>query len=83
MLTTYTCELSNLEDSNNSIYKILNGNLVSEDRKSWIIKISLFFLKSLRKIKRYNPNKESKYLYRCISIKFELNKDSFDKNKIS
>ena len=34
MLTTYTCELSNLENSNNNIYKILNENLVSEDRKS-------------------------------------------------
>ena len=34
MITTYTYELSNIEDSNYNIYKILNGNLVSEDRKS-------------------------------------------------
>ena len=46
-------------------------------------KYPFLFLKSLRKLKRYNPDKEYKYLYRCISTKFELNKDSFDKNKIS
>ena len=85
IITSYTCELSNREDSNYNIYKILNRNLVSEDRESGIKVIAKYlfiFLKSLRKLKRYYPNKESKYLYRCISTKVELNKDSFDKNKI-
>ena len=85
IITSYTCELSNIEDSNYNIYKILNRNLVSEDRKSGIMVISKYlfiFLKSLRKLKRYYPDKESKYLYRCISTKVELNRDSFDKNKI-
>ena len=85
IISSYTCELSNKEDSNYNIYKILNRNLVSENREMGIMVISKYlfiFLKSLRKLKRYYPEKQSKYLYRCISTQVELNYDSFNKSKI-
>ena len=84
IISSYTYELEN-EDSNYNIYKILNKNLVSENREMGIMAISKYlfiFLKSLRKLKRYYPDKQSKYLYRCISTQVELNYDSFDKSKI-
>ena len=47
-----------------------------------ISKYLLIFLKSLRKLERYYPDKQSKYLYRCISTQVELYYDSFNKSKI-
>ena len=85
IISSYTCELSNKEDSNYNPYKILNQNLVSENRKMGIRIISKYlfiFLKSLRKLKRYYPDKKSKYLYRCINTQVQLNYDSFDKSKV-
>ena len=85
IISSYTCELANKEDSNYNIYKILNRNLVSENRQMGIMVISKYlfiFLKSLRKLKRYYPDKQSKYLYRCISTQVELKYDPFNKSKI-
>ena len=85
IISSYTCELPNKKDSNYNIYKILNKNLVSENRQMGIKIISKYlfiFLKSLRKLKRYYPDKQSKYLYRCISTQVQLNYDSFNKSKI-
>ena len=85
IISCYTCEFVNKEDSNYNIYKILNRNLVSENREMGIMVISKYlfiFLKSLRKLKRYYPDKQSKYLYRCISSQVELNYNSFNKSKI-
>jgi hypothetical protein len=47
-----------------------------------ISKYLFIFLKSLRKLKRFYPDKQSKYLYRCISTQVDLNYDSFNKSKI-
>jgi len=63
IISSYTCELANKEDSNYNIYKILNQNLVSKNRQMGIMVISKYlfiFLKSLRKLKRYYPDKQSK-----------------------
>jgi len=59
-------------------YKILNENLVSQDRKEGVRKISKYlyiFLKALRKLPRYRPNIENKYLYRCIRRKVKVSED--------
>ena len=85
IISSYTCELTNKEDSNYNIYKILNRNLVSENRQMGIMVISKYlfiFLKSLRKLKRYYPDKQSKYLYRCISTQVELRFNPFNKSQI-
>ena len=85
IITSYTCELDNEEDYNYNPYKILNTNLVSNDRMIGIKNISKYlyiFLKSLRKLDRYTPESYGTYLYRCISKKVELNYDFFDNKKI-
>ena len=68
IITSYTCEL-NKEDYNYNPYKILNSNLVSDDRENGIRNISKYlfiFLKTLRKLDRYYPDKNKKYLYRIL-----------------
>jgi len=67
IITSFTCES---KDENYSPYRILNKNLVSEDRKNGIRIISKYlfiFLCSLRKLPRYFPNQINGYLYRCIN----------------
>ena len=62
-----------------SPYRILNINLVSEDRKKGLKKISKYLyilLLSLRKLPRYIP--EKKVLYRCIRKKVNY---MYDPNK--
>ena len=78
IICSYTCES---KDNIYSPYKILNKNLVSENRKNGIRNISKYlyiFLKSLRKLPRYYPPKNINYLYRCITQKVKLDKDSFN-----
>ena len=78
IICSYTCES---KDDKYSPYRILNQNLVSKDRKKGIEKISKYFfifLKSLRKLKRYYPTKEKKYLYRSITHEVCLSKDPFN-----
>ena len=78
IICAYTCES---KEKKYSPYKILNQNLVSDDRKNSIENISKYlyiFLKSLRKLPRYYPIKPNKYLYRCISHKVNLAKDPFN-----
>ena len=56
IICSYTCESKN---NKYSPYKILNKNLVSEDRKGGVKNISKYLfilLKSLRKLDRYYPN---------------------------
>ena len=67
IITSYTCES---KDYSYSPYRILNKNLISEDRKNGLKIISKYlyiFLCSLRKLPRYYPNKTKGYLYRCIN----------------
>ena len=82
IISSYTCELN---DFNYNPYKILNTNLVSDDRMNGIRNISKYLfllLKALRKLDRYYPDAKRKYLYRCISTQVRLDYDSFDKKKI-
>ena len=63
IICSYTCES---KESDKSPYKILNKNMAEENRKYGIQNVSKYlyiFLKSLRKLKRYHPTKENKYLY--------------------
>ena len=79
-ISSYTCE-SIEEDF--SPYRILNLNLVSRNRRQGITNVSKYLfilLKSLRKLKRYYPDPEKKYLHRCISFKVNLMIDPFNKN---
>ena len=78
IICSYTCES---KEKKYSPYRILNQNLVSENRKNGVENISKYlyiFLKSLRKLPRYYPIKPNKYLYRCISHKVNLAKDPFN-----
>jgi len=82
IISSYTCEV---EDNQYSPYKLLNKNLVSDDRINGLKKISKYFyilLKSLRKLKKYYPTKENKYLYRCIGVKVNYMIDPFNKKSI-
>ena len=65
IICSYTCEL---KDRTYSPYRILNQNLVSNNRQNGVNNISKYlyiFLKSLRKLPRYYP--EKKVLYRCLT----------------
>ena len=84
IISSYTCELSK-KDQNYNTYKILNSNLVSDNRENGIKNVSKYlfiFLKALRQLERFYPKKTEKYLYRCINKKVDLNYDSFNKDKI-
>ena len=79
IISSYTCES---KDKKFSPYKILNENLISDNRKESMKNISKYlfiFLKSLRKLPRYYPNKKEKYLYRFINSKVNLDYDKFNK----
>ena len=74
IICSYTCES---KERKYSPYRILNQNLVSDDRKNGVRNISKYlyiFIKSLRKLPRYYP--KNKYLYRCLTIKVNISKDS-------
>ena len=78
IISSYTFELS---ESNYNIYKLLNTNLVSNNRKQGVKNVSKYLfllLKSLRKLTRIYPKK----LYRCISVLVKLDYDSFNKNYV-
>ena len=67
-ICAYTCESKEKKDEDKyspySPYRILNNNLVSENRKIGINNISKFLyilLKSLRKLPRYYPSKKKKF----------------------
>ena len=83
IIASYTCESNS--DSKYSPYKILNRNLVSENRKQGIKNISKYFfilLKSLRKLTRYYPDSENKYLYRCIDRIVNYKIDTFNEKNV-
>ena len=80
IICSYTCESKEREYSP---YKILNQNLVLDDRRNGVRNISKYLyliLKALRKLPRYYP--KNKYLYRCLTVKVNLNKDPNKKNFI-
>ena len=82
IISSYTCE-SKIQIY--SPYKLLNTALSSKNRKKGIENISKYLyilLNSLRKLKRFYPNSEIKYLYRCIGAKVNLKENPKDKNFI-
>ena len=84
IISSYSCELNQNERDYNP-YKLLNTNLVANDRMNGVRNISKYlfiFLKALRKLNRYHPEENRKFLYRCINTKVQLNYDTFDKKKI-
>ena len=69
IICSYTCEA---KENDYSPYKILNQNLVFQDRKQGVQNISKYLyilLKSLRKLPKYYPNTD---LYRCIKTEVDL-----------
>ena len=81
IICSYTCELD--EESQYSPYKMLNKNLVADDRKKGIKKISQYFfllLKTLRKLPRFSP--QFKKLYRCINRQVSLTEDPNNKKLV-
>jgi hypothetical protein len=82
IICSYTCESI---DANFSPYKILNRNLVSENRENGLRIVSKYlfiFLKSLRKLPRYYPDKNNGYLYRCINRHINYKIDPFDQKSV-
>lgn len=78
IIASYTCETN---DNNFSPYKILNRNLVMKNRENGIRIVSKYlfiFLKSLRKLPRYNLNKNNNNLYRCIDKQIDYKIDPFN-----
>ena len=79
IISSYTLESS--FNTNFSPYKLLNTNLVSENRQEGINNISKYlyiFLNSLRKLQRYYPNSNQKFLYRCLKGNVAINNDIFN-----
>ena len=82
IISSYTCES---KDKDYSPYKIMNKNLVTEDRKNGLTIISKYFfifLNSLRKLPRYYPSQTNKYLYRCIRNHINYKIDPFKPKSI-
>ena len=80
IICSYTCES---EDENYSPYRLLNQNLCLDNKQNGIRNVSKYlyiFLKSLRKLPRYYP--KNKYLYRCLTIKVNISKDSNNEKTI-
>ena len=72
IISSYTCESK--KNKKKSPYRILNQNLVSQNREEGISNISKYlyiFLKTLRKLGKYKP--ENKILFRCIKTKVNIN----------
>ena len=78
IIASYTCEAKNSEFSP---YRTLNRNLSSDNREEGLKKVSKYLyllLKALRKLKRYYPDEEQKYLYRGIKVMVNTKIDPFN-----
>ena len=73
IISSYTCEFVGSDKQFNT-YSLLNTNLVSNDRKAGIKKISKYLyilVKSLRKLPKYYPEEKPNCLYRCIKTRVD------------
>ena len=64
-----------------SPYRTLNRNLASGNREEGLKKVSKYLfilLNALRKLKRYYPDEEQKYLYRGIKVMVNTKIDPFN-----
>jgi hypothetical protein len=80
IISSFTCQLYD-KYLNYSPYRILNTNLSSQERGKGISNISKYlfiFLKSLRKLDRFYPKKDSKILYRCINKHVDYQYNRYD-----
>ena len=78
IIASYTCEAKNCEFSP---YRTLNRNLASGNREEGLKKVSKYLfilLNALRKLKRYYPDEEQKYLYRGIKVMVNTKIDPFN-----
>ena len=78
IIASYTCEAKNYEFSP---YRTLNRNLASDNREEGLKKVSKYLfilLNALRKLKRYYPDEEQKYLYRGIKVMVNTKIDPFN-----
>ena len=78
IIASYTCEAKNYEFSP---YRTLNRNLASGNREEGLKKVSKYLfilLNALRKLKRYYPDEEQKYLYRGIKVMVNTKIDPFN-----
>ena len=78
IIASYTCEAKNCEFSP---YRTLNRNLASGNREEGLKKVSKYLfilLNALRKLKRYYPVEEQKYLYRGIKVMVNTKIDPFN-----
>ena len=83
IIASYTCESTYSSDY--SPYRLLNRNLVSDNRKQGLKNISKYFfilLKSLRKLTRFYPDSKNKYLYRCIDKMVNYKIDPFNEKSV-
>jgi hypothetical protein len=82
IICSYTCES---KDKKFNPYRLLNTSLISENRENGLNNISKYlyiFLNSLRKLEKYIPPEDNKYLYRCITNKVGLSDDPFNKKYV-
>ena len=80
IIASYTVEAP---DTNYSPYRILNKNMVSDNRKEGLERVSKYLyllLKTLRLLPKYND--ESKCLYRCIKYKVNMMIDPLDEKVV-
>lgn len=78
IISSYTCESY---EKKYSPYKILNSNMVADDRKKGLQNVSKYlfiFMKTIRKLKKYELKGKSDYLYRGIPVKVKLNYDLYN-----
>lgn len=83
IICSYTCEIDEIGKRQYSPYRILNSNLVADNREKGLKNISKYFfllLKSLRKLPKYYP--KYKKLYRCITRQVSLSKDPFNEKLV-
>ena len=79
IISSYTCESM---DKAYSPYKIVNSNLVKDDRCKGVNNVSKYvfiLLSALRKLKKYSPNAQKNALFRCIKTNVKLF-DPFNRN---
>ena len=82
IISSYTCEC---DEKKYNPYKLLNTNMVANDRKQGIKNVSKYLyilLKTLRKLKKYESHSKSDYLYRGIRTLVKLNYDLYNKELV-
>ena len=74
IIASYTCELK-FNQREYSPYRIMNSNLVKEDRYTGVNNVSKYvfiLLSALRKLNKYSPNNQQNALFRCINTNVKL-----------